>query len=745
MWIAGERDEARFGDRSGKGVGPEPPARNRLKMRDKSRVNFRVGSIRPTEPMRRQRRKREIVAGKGRRQPNEDRIDGVARRLLQLIWIFSSRSDAISFRRLCDENPDLYPATDNPIRTFERDKVELKALGFHLEHGTRQDTGYWFERSGLATGAKGLPASTFPALRAIETMLESEQQFVERPELLMALAKLGGSRPGVPDSQASTLNRIQFRYPTDTHAFIAANLCAIETAMRQGEFVSFLHEAPGGEVRRVTLDPLATKPPYHVVGNVPGHGLRIFRLINLHGIESVKRPPGSREYERTPADLDNLLRAPSWRFPTHAAKPIVLEVDRSIVELADEEFPGAKVDANQGSSEQWLRYSLNSTNHDAVCEWVLMMGGELCRVVGPSEAKEHMRVLLSSPETSPDAVNHTVSNRRRRTIAPMPSGPGFVREIVALITLCTHNQGISLADAAKWLGQSASDVKTLLGGLNDAASDDPVLGFSIESNGKHSLVARNGERAMRFLHLTEREVGALNTAIDLIASAGLADVRSSAAVLRLWVQGRAQEHSSRDVRTVVRAIDPESDDIGKVACSLASFAERGRVVKVSYFDSDEFHRRISILVPTCVTFSEGRWDLHGHGLHDDAEYEISLRESVTVEPIEKSSDRPESSRSGGARDDIEIRSVAAEGIPFGRIRFKMPLAEIITRVWTPGTGRRAPDGSITVNHPYCSRRFFFAMLRRYGRAAELIGPDELRQEYLESLHRIRSYYEPRAE
>jgi predicted DNA-binding transcriptional regulator YafY len=370
------------------------------------------------------------------------------------------------------------------------------------------------------------------------------------------------------------------------------------------------------------------------------------------------------------------------------------------------------------------------------------MGGELCRVVGPSEAKDHMRFLLTERQTSPGEARDGTSNRRGNAALPMPSGPANVRDIVTLAVLCAHNPGVSLDDAAKWLGQPVFSVRKLLRELNDAASEDPAFRFSIESNENDDLLPHNADGLMRVLHLSEGEITVLAAAIELVETSGLDEIRASAAELRRWIQGRDPSNASHIAQAVVREPDPDDEYVVEMVRILASCAAQGEEVRVSHFDADTLERQLCLLVPKCVTWSGGGWTVLGHGLDDNATFEISLGNDATVTPTRRKSTQPIPSRVFDGCDAMESESLEGGDLPFGRVQFKAPLADIIPRAWLPGIGRRAPDGSVTVNHRYSSRHFFFAMLRRYGSAAELIGPDDLRREYLQSLHRIRSYYEP---
>jgi predicted DNA-binding transcriptional regulator YafY len=666
------------------------------------------------------------MSDNGRRKTHVERVHDRAKRILRLCWLFSSTRETLAFRAIRERIPDSYPSNfAAALRSFERDKEVLHSLGLPLRYEApvgNSEGGYTVDRTGPAIARPRLTDAAMPAVRALSTMLRSSPTFPDRSRLVLALAKLGGLPLPASDASAQTEN-VVIGHPADVEAFVATNLRLMDEAIRARKLATFLHETIGGRLECVTIEPYALKLPSVVVGNVPGKGVRTFRLINMHNVSVNAEQPKSPDFPVPSAEaVESTLERPSWRLPVHESERTVLEVDETLAAMANGAFPGATLH-REG---RWIRYTMDVTNQESVVEWALMVGGDWCRIVEPNSAVLRMRELLAFGRApQPSAAKLGVSSR---------SGDrDLVGDAISLAVICHRSPGMTMDDAALWLGCSAAEVSQYVDILNDAAADEPGVGVRVETKGCR-LWAENTNAILRALRLTPLECRAVDLAGRFVASSGLDELhRSSTELIRL-ANEQARGEQSHSMVAGNFLFDPISNRSLEIARQLMAYAEHRTRVDVTFFDDADFTVKTQTIVPIRVHLSGGGYCVVGQsadGSH--ACISIDIDDDVVV---------AESHRAiSDSGDVLESKSFDPDLPQSGLVKFLAPLADVIPRAWLPGAGRRTTDGSVVVEHPYHSRHFFFGMLRRYGSAAELLGPPALLEEYRRSLKRIVAYYQ----
>jgi proteasome accessory factor B len=337
--------------------------------------------------------KKRPVAAKPARAP----APAPTERLLSLIATLLDARKPLSLKDLREKlPPGFYDGSDEAAeRKFERDKDVLLELGIPVRYKPADDEddvgGYLVDRERLFLPDLDLSPDESATLFFAGSALLEHRELPYRDDLERALEKIR-LRGEVPASQGAA-DRVLFHYPSlDGGAAIAKTLAAIHDALARRKTLTLVYRS-GGDLDGVKrkVDPyglFCRRGRWLLVGQSHERAsLRVFAVQKIEQVAVNAAKPRLPDFEvpKTFTLRDQVAVAP-WRYQRHAPVTVEIDVEAAYGWLAEQELetPGVP------TIERAMRFRVQTTNQDALVEWLLGMGTK-ARVVSPEPLRKAVR------------------------------------------------------------------------------------------------------------------------------------------------------------------------------------------------------------------------------------------------------------------------------------------------------------------------------------------------------------------
>ncbi len=293
-------------------------------------------------------------------------------------------------------------------RKWERDKADLLALGLPLKYVAPDDDeddgegGYLVDRDKAYLPELALTPDETAVLYLAGLSLSAEPSFPYREALSIALAKMqlrvNASSPNNNDDEAALQGRVLIDVAERTaDGAVAARLQQLEDAITRRKRVTFeYHARSSGAVSARSVDPyglFCRQGWWALVGHsAERKAVRVFLVHRMRDLAVNAKQPGTPDFEM-PTDfrLSEHSRTPAWGYDVADPVLVTLEVREEFAWLAENELRTTGEPGVGG----WRRFSVETTNPDALVSWVLQLGAK-ARVVGPDEVRARIRSALQT-------------------------------------------------------------------------------------------------------------------------------------------------------------------------------------------------------------------------------------------------------------------------------------------------------------------------------------------------------------
>lgn len=347
------------------------------------------------------KKKKKLLAGKPEARPAASAA-APTERLLTLIATLLDARKPLSLKDLREKLPrGFYDGSDEAVeRKFERDKEVLVELGIPVRYKNADDEddegGYLVDRDRLFLPDLELSADESATLFLAGSALLEHHELPYRDDLERALEKIR-LRGDVPASQGPA-DRVLFHYPSlDGGPAITKTLAAIEDALSRRKTLTLVYRSGGdldGAQRKV--DPyglFCRRGRWLLVGHSHERAsVRVFAVQKIEkiAVNGVKPRLADFEVPKT-FTLREWVAVPPWRYSRHAPLTVEIDVDGPYGWLAEQELetPGVP------TIDRAVRFRVQTTNQDALVEWLLGMGTK-ARVLSPEPLRKTVRERLDA-------------------------------------------------------------------------------------------------------------------------------------------------------------------------------------------------------------------------------------------------------------------------------------------------------------------------------------------------------------
>lgn len=327
-------------------------------------------------------------------------------RLVDLILFLVHAKAPLSLDEIREAFPGEYdgPNPESGRRKFERDKEGLLELGIPLRFvGTDEEDdgegGYVVDRDQLFLPDIQLDPEEMAVVYLAGLSLLESKTFPYRDALAMALRKmeLRGDASQLRGALASVQRVVIDQGERGAGPELDALLQELQRAVIQHKQITFRYHARYKDaVTTRVVDPYGLfyrQGRWSLVGfSHERAAIRVFLVHRMRDLTANAKRSATPDFE-APADfeLGDFTRTPAFRYDLGESVVVELEVDSEVAFLAEETFRQKGVRGETG----WTRLTVETTNADAVIQWVLGMGPR-ARVTGPAEVRARIVDALGS-------------------------------------------------------------------------------------------------------------------------------------------------------------------------------------------------------------------------------------------------------------------------------------------------------------------------------------------------------------
>lgn len=327
------------------------------------------------------------------------------RQLHLLMHLLASR-ESVSWENIRTEVRGFQDGSGDAVqRRFERDKDELRGMGFEIEtcfhHYYGKEAGYRIKPSSQFFDLKTLSEDEKNILFSLSSLFSKPGTFPFAQELAFSLAKLKsmtrrGQDEGGEEARAPRAERV-FMIPKSVQknsAKVSGYLKRIYEAIQSQKKVMFRYRRPeGAKSEKRILHPYVVycrQGVWYVAGySEERKAERIFRLSRMSVLKVNKKRKSVPDYE-IPEDfnLRRLLFKETYNVGKGEPVPVRLTFSREFGWLAERQFSsGAEVREGKNGSRV---LSLDVKNIKAFARKLLPFGGHVT-VLGPENLKRAMK------------------------------------------------------------------------------------------------------------------------------------------------------------------------------------------------------------------------------------------------------------------------------------------------------------------------------------------------------------------
>ncbi len=323
----------------------------------------------------------------------EERKEDRLKRLLDLVVLLLNAREPVPFAALAEQFEAYQGKGPSALRTFERDKAGLLALGIplHYQGPTTEDpegegSGYSIDRRAYLLPPVRFTQDELAALVAGAAITRAHPGLPYADAVESALSKVSFDAPEVAEAARATKRDLMVHLPAAEHSPVEAEVLAVlEAAARQRKRVTLVHRpaSSGLPVERV-VDPYGLvyrQGAWVLVGWCHlRKDLRSFRLDRV--LEARPEPkPTQEDFERPVGiDLRAIADRSPWRFDVHEPIEVVLRVGEKAHGVVEEDLGNAVVQedvaAGAGGEGSWVRLRFRCGNTPYLLERVrVSLGG----------------------------------------------------------------------------------------------------------------------------------------------------------------------------------------------------------------------------------------------------------------------------------------------------------------------------------------------------------------------------------
>jgi proteasome accessory factor B len=323
-------------------------------------------------------------------------------RLLDLIILFLNSRRVIPFEELRESFDGEYD-DEAGRRKFERDKDELKQLGIplrYLEPDPDDDDqgGYVVDRERMYLPELALDPDEMAVVYLAGLSLLDRTAFSYRDALATALRKIELRAPEGLGASAPSVGRVFIEAGERDVEPVEEPLRELERAITTRKRVRFTYRAQyNAATAPREVDPYGLfrrRGRWSLVGFArERQAIRVFLVHRMRDVQVNAAKPGTPDFT-PPADfhLGEWAHLPAWRYEVAAPVVLELEVRADQAWMAERQF--GVVATLSGDGSEWRRLRLETTNPDAVVQWLLGLG-PAARLVAPAELRARVIAELT--------------------------------------------------------------------------------------------------------------------------------------------------------------------------------------------------------------------------------------------------------------------------------------------------------------------------------------------------------------
>ena len=690
-------------------------------------------------------------------------------RFTDLLAALLSRTRPITFAELAREVPEyaaglnaadsLEPAkrdtaTASLMRSFERDKSELRAMGVPIDtvtHPERNDSStYRLDRKQFylpylsllgVDGARSSPRKVDQhGYRALSTLTLGADELTSIVEGAATVRGLGD--PLLAANIDSALRKLAVDLPLDAISSAGEPVvmqprtrpanAVFETlsgALQRRKTVTFSYHAlstDSSESREVEPYGLFfLNSHWYLVANDRVRGeLRNFRLNRISSAAANAKRAQSTDYDIPPAFRlrEHAASRHAWELGDSDAVPVVVEVREGTGPALAAASLGAMVDDNPAHR------AFNVKRADTFVRWMLSSAGAL-RPVAPSPlvAEYNQQVknlgLLYLQETMPAASTPSV----RQSAATRDSSPWEPKGAVAQLTRLLHlipamadGESHDVGELAAGLGTDAS---TLLRDLYSVGERYDLPGGFVEGvqlmveSGRVSATTNHFRRPMR---LNAGEVAALALGLSVLRTRRTPADHAVIESARAKLDEIAVELSDDPISPSVHAASLGDHGDPQIFGAVRESIREHHKARISYRKSGASAVDERIVCPYLLTAQNGAFYLVAHCEREQGIRIFRLDRMESIELL----------RDGFEPAVVDLDELLQDGRMFQRRESDMMTVRYSPRItrWIAEREGYLPDadGGLVLEHPLADTEWAMRHVLQYGPDAEILAPASMR-------------------
>jgi proteasome accessory factor B len=336
-------------------------------------------------------------------------------RLVDLILSLVHAKAPLSLEQIREAFPGEYdgPNPESGRRKFERDKQDLLELGIPLRYvGADEEDdsegGYVVDRDQLFLPDIQLDPEEMAVVYLAGLSLMQSKTFPYRDALAIALRKmeLRGDSSKLRGALGSVQRVVIDQGERGAGPELDTLLQDLQRAIIQHKQITFAYHARYKDAVTIrVVDPYGL---FHRQGrwSLVGYSheraaIRVFLVHRMRDLSANAKRSATPDFE-PPADfqLGDWTRTPAFRYDLGEPVVVELEVESDVAFLAEDAFGQPCVRGDAG----WTQLRVETTNADAVIQWVLGMGPR-ARVTGPPEVRARIVEALESALRAHEAAS----------------------------------------------------------------------------------------------------------------------------------------------------------------------------------------------------------------------------------------------------------------------------------------------------------------------------------------------------